>query len=45
MFPLLGAIIGGASILLSYYVAVTSNPKHVKPFPQTDITHCGIKFP
>lgn len=45
MFPLLGALLSTISILWSYYIAVTSNPRHVKPFPWTDITHCAIKFP
>lgn len=45
MFPLIGSVVGSVGILLSYYIAVTNNPPDVKPFPWTDITHCGIHFP
>lgn len=45
MFPLLGAFTALISIIWSYYVAITNTPHHIKPFPQTDITHCGIRFP
>lgn len=45
MFPLLGAITGGVSIIWTYEVAVNKNPPDVKPFPWTDITHTGIHFP
>ena len=45
MFPLLGFIIGIVAVFGSYYVARHKSPPDVHPFPQTDITHSGIKFP
>lgn len=45
MFPFLAGIIGMFGILSSYYIARSKNPPDVAPFPYTDITHCGIKFP
>ena len=43
MFPLLAGIISAVSILVSYKIAV--DDKHVHPFPNTDITHTGIRYP
>lgn len=45
MFPLIGAIVSTVTVLWTYYVARSFLPPHVSPFPETDITHCAIKFP
>ena len=45
MFPLIGFIVATISIGGAYYVARSQSPPDVPPFPQTDITHTGIKFP
>ena len=43
MFPLLAGIISAVSILVSYKIAVDNHDVH--PFPNTDITHTGIRYP
>ena len=45
IFPLLGFVVGVIAVFGSYYVAIKKSPPDVKPFPKTDITHTGIKFP
>ena len=43
VFPLIGFIVSFFSILWCYHVARKHD--HVKPFPQSDITDCGRRFP
>lgn len=45
VFPLIGFIVAMVSIGGAYYVARSKTPPDVPPFPQTDITHTGLKFP
>ena len=45
IFPYLGAVVATIGIWGSYFVARAKSLPDVKPFPITDITHCGIHFP
>lgn len=43
VLPIFAGILATLGILISYHLAV--NEGHVKPFPNTDITHCAIYYP
>ena len=45
IFPFAAGIFSIITIWGSYFLARSKNPPDVAPFPQTDITHCGIKPP
>lgn len=43
--PYIGAVVCTVIIWASYFIARDKNPPDVKPFPITDITHCGTYYP
>ena len=45
IIPYVGAVICTIVIWASYFIARAPDPPHVKPFPITDITHCGMHYP
>ena len=45
LFPYAGGIIATIVIWASYFIARAPKDPHVKPFPITDITHCGMGYP
>jgi hypothetical protein len=45
VFALLTFVVGITAIFLSYFLAISQSPPDIKPFPQADLLHIGLRLP